>query len=381
MRSACQHQSQPVELPGRSLVLITVADLGGLNGPAIHVLSLARHLALLGHQITLISPQPSAPMPVELGTGVIHHALARRRIPGLPSIALLPQLAAVMRKLPRPDAVYLRASVGTWPLMVLARSMWQARVVVEYNAWLGADLQSMGRARMLASAAQWLQLKEAASADAVRAVTPGLATLLAQHGIDRDKIAVIDNGSDIATFAPLDRQACRASYGLAPDATILAVAGNLWPALDLRLVFKAVRLLADFRPAIELVIVGDGITRASFEAAAVDILGPRPPILWLGARQPAVVNEILNAADVVLAPFTLQRNSITGLAPLKIRDCAAAGRPCVASAITGIVDLGDEPWMFLAPPDDPAGFARAIEAALAADPLIVRAAARRYAET
>jgi glycosyltransferase involved in cell wall biosynthesis len=110
------------------------------------------------------------------------------------------------------------------------------------------------------------------------------------------------------------------------------------------------------------------------------MFGQTPPVRWLGAQSPDTVNAQLNAVDVVLAPFTRARNSVTGLAPLKIRDCAGAGRACVASRVAGIDQLEGEPWMFLAEPEDPLAFASAIRRALAADPVTTRLAARTFAE-
>ncbi len=377
MNSTCPDRVRPSK---RRLLLITVADLGQLSGPAIHVLNLARHLSRPECHVTLVSPEPGRAMPVALGPSIDHRLLPRRRARGLPAMALLPQLVACLRTLAPPDAVYLRASVGTWPIVTFARRRWGVPVIVEYNAWFGADLAAMGRANALVSAANWLQLREAHSADAIRVVTHGLRAMLVERGIAAGKIRVIDNGTDLTTFEPLDQAQCRQRLGLPAEGVILGFAGNLWPALDFKTVFAAMRHLADRGRASMLAVIGDGAGRAGFEGEARVMLGAAAPIRWLGARPPEAVNHLLNAADVVLAPFTVGRNSITGLAPLKIRDCAAAGRACVATRVAGIDELQAEPWMFLAEPESPTAFAAAIEQALATDPALLRVAARGYAE-
>jgi hypothetical protein len=130
-------------------MLITVADLGGLSGPAIHVLNLAKQLAQMDLRLTLVSPQPSAALPVALEPQVSHRLVSQRRGGGLPAITLLPSLISCLKAIESPEAVYLRASVGTWPIIPYVRRLWRVPVSVEYNSWFGADLTAMGRSQAL----------------------------------------------------------------------------------------------------------------------------------------------------------------------------------------------------------------------------------------
>ncbi|MGE4184032.1 MAG: glycosyltransferase family 4 protein [Hyphomicrobiaceae bacterium] len=360
-------------------MFVTIADVGRLSGPSVHVLNLAKHLSRCSSTVTLICPKPSGELHIDHGPDVTRisprFSLSRR----LPSVALLPVLAYLMLRALRPQSVYLRAGAGTWPLALLAKYVLRARLVVECNGWLSNDLKALGYPRLICGVAEWMQCKEALLADSIRVVAGGLVDLLVAKGIPSARLAVIGNGTDVTVFRPLDMMECRCAHKLPDNGRLLAVVGNLWPALDLPTVFEAMRELRDNGVSMELLVIGDGGSRGEFAKRAFEILGPQPPVRWLGSRAPKVVNELLNAADVVLAPFAFS-NEVTGLAPLKIRDYAAAGRPCVATAISGITALGNEPWMFLASPKDAAGFADGIAKALASEPKSTQAMARAYAE-
>jgi glycosyltransferase involved in cell wall biosynthesis len=224
-----------------------------------------------------------------------------------------------------------------------------------------------------------MQVWEARDADKVRVVTRQLRDLLVDAGVPHNKIVHIGNATDILNFQPIDRQVCRRKLGLGPNDRVVAFVGNLWPAVDLKVAFFALRRLARDGIKVTFLVVGDGVSRPSFEALGREILGTQQDVRWLGVLQPAAVNEVVNAADVAIAPFVARRNEKTGLSPLKLRDYAAAGTPCVATAISGITNLEGEPWIRLAPPGDDEAFADAIKGFLLADTTSIRRKARDYA--
>lgn len=366
--------------PGTRLTIyfVTIAEIGVANGPAIHCLNLSKYLAEK-HDVTLISPWPRGTLPAASGPHLRLKPVGLPRLKRLPRAAQLPFVAAALCRLRRPDVIYLRSSIGTSALAAFTKRFLGCRLVVEFNGWLAGEVGHIGWGPGVARLVEKQQLGEARHADAIRVVTPELNILLIERGIPADRIHVIGNGSDLETFTPLNKQQCRAANGLEPDAKLLAVAGNLWPALDLATVFSAqARLRRDGMP-IELLVVGQGIAESAFRKCAHEALGPDPPVHWYGQQPPTRVNQLLNAADAVLAPF-VRASGLGGLAPLKIRDCAAAGRPCVATDVGGIGHLRHEPWVFLARPEDPEAFADAVRRALAANDNEMRHCARSYAE-
>jgi glycosyltransferase involved in cell wall biosynthesis len=367
--------------PGqRPLVMAATVDLGALDGPALHVLNLARQLAALGHAVTLISPAPRRPIGQSLVGGVeLRHAGRAGRPPWLNALNALPMALAIWRSKPRGKRLYLRSGPATAVLAALARAAGVSHVVAEYNGWLADEIDALGYPRALSRLARVLQRAEARRADRVRVVTSGLKAVLIAEGIEEAKVAVIGNGTDIGQFRPLDPARCRAELGIAGDGPVLAFVGNLWPVVDLDVVFEAMSILVRRGRETRILIAGDGVRRVPFERKARALLG-EGGARFLGHLSPERTNLLLGAADVAVAPFHRRRNERIGLSPLKIRDYAAAGRPCVATDLGGIDALRGEPWMFLARPGCAPAHADAIAAALAADRAGMCRSARAYAE-
>jgi glycosyltransferase involved in cell wall biosynthesis len=386
----------------RRLLFVTGVDLAARNGPAKHVMSLVSHLARAGaHEggfaVTVLARQPSTDITSDL-SAIAHPHLtfafvgtpAKANNGGKGTASALPALLVGLLRQPQPDAVYLRSSVFTIALAMVARRWRSARLIVEANSWNAADLAMLGHNVLTARIAEILQALEARLAHGVRTVTAAISDQYRRGGVPAANLHVIGNGADLATFRPLEQISCRQALGLPQQVPILAMIGNLWSAIDLTSVFQALRRLNVPEEGagrnIHLVIAGDGPDRARFESIARTELGAMAEshVRWLGAVSHCTANKVLGAADAGLAPFTVARNRVTGLSPLKVRECAAAGRPCIGTALPGLEELGSERWMYLAAADDGASWALAIGNALAEDPrgpaAATRAAARAYAE-
>lgn len=363
----------------RSLLLATTLDLSVQNGPSLHFLNLARGLARLGHPITVLSPQPIQAIDGTLSESlVMRHVAAPRRI-GLPNaLSAVPLTMEILRSRRRGATLYLRSSPSTFLPAVACRMARRLPLVVECNGWLADEVEVQGYSRMVASLVRTLQRAEARLAGRIRAVTAGLKATLVAEGVAGPKITVIGNGTDTLRFRPLDQAACRRELGIGGDLPVLAFVGNLWPAVDLGVVVEAMAILGRRGQPIRLLIAGDGILREALERHTQALLG-ESAVRFFGHLSQERTNVLLGAADVAIAPFHRRRNERIGLSPLKIRDYAAAGRPCVATDLGGIDELREEPWMFLARAEDAESYAAAIEAALRADRASVGVAARAYA--
>jgi glycosyltransferase involved in cell wall biosynthesis len=362
------------------LALFTTVDISAMNGPSIHVLSIVNGLAAQGHRVSLVVPRPPGAPVMAVAPSVTFVATPPTRRLGIPGAAASLLMLRALWRARRADAIYVRSSPGTLPLAAAARLLASGAVVVETNGWFADELGAMGYRDRIVGLARRVQVCEGRLADRVRVVTDNIKAKFVAAGVAAERIAVIPTGTDTRNFLPLDRSAACHHLGLAPDRRRLVFIGNLWPAIDLVTVFRAMDLLRRRGVDLELVVVGDGTGRAALEQAAAEILGRPPPVRFLGSRGPSEANVALTAADVAVAPFSRARNESTGLSPLKIRDYAAAGAVTVATAVSGIRELGDEPWLMLAEAEDPASFASAIERALAVDAASARRRAREYAE-
>ena len=114
------------------------------------------------------------------------------------------------------------------------------------------------------------------------------------------------------------------------------------------------RELAAARPDLRIVLVGpsslDPAATADLASAGVQLLGPRP------YHQ---VPAYLQHADVVIVPHVVSPFT-ESLDPIKAYECAAAGRPTVATPVAGFRAMG--PPVTTADRDD---FAAAVSVALA----------------
>jgi glycosyltransferase involved in cell wall biosynthesis/GT2 family glycosyltransferase len=104
-----------------------------------------------------------------------------------------------------------------------------------------------------------------------------------------------------------------------------------------------------------LVVVGDGPLAEEMAAE----LERRPRLKWL--RRTDSIDEILNAADVVMIP-----SNVEGI-PLVALEALALGTPVVATAVGGLPELAGTPGVSLVGKDDLAGFVAAIQAAAGGD--------------
>ena len=369
--------------PNELVVFATVA-LDVYNAPALHILNISKELAKLGVKITLVAPRPAGELAVSIsGVDVQCHYttnLTRWRLPN--SLNTLTQLAAVWR-FRKKKRLYLRGSPLSFPLMALARLVGYRPVVLEINGWIFDEVVSLGYGKLPARLFELLQTMEARLAHKIRVVTPGLGQILKDKQIQSDKIQTIGNATDLQVFRPLEKHACRSKLSLAPDKSYLAFVGNLWPPIDLEVIFKAMKQLEDSGDKrageIELLIVGDGVSAGALRDKARKA-GVGPRVHFLGSRSPEQANVVLGAADIAVAPFHVSRNERIGLSALKLFDYAAAAKPVVASNIAGIREFSDQSWIRLFTPGDTDACAQAISSFFTTDLQQAGDQARLYAE-
>ena len=202
--------------------------------------------------------------------------------------------------------------------------------------WLLAPRPERQRRRLAADDALLV-----ARADAVVVCSPDLART---RGRSRE-VDLIPNGVDVELFRT--PQARPADLGPGPVAVYV---GTLH---EERIDLPLLRELAAARPDLRIVLVGpsslDPAATADLASAGVQLLGPRP------YHQ---VPAYLQHADVVIVPHVVSPFT-ESLDPIKAYECAAAGRPTVATPVAGFRSMG--PPVTTADRD---GFAAAVSGAL-----------------
>lgn len=147
----------------------------------------------------------------------------------------------------------------------------------------------------------------------------------------RADLVDIPNGVDIDLFRADDaaRAAVRARLDLAPEATVALFVGALDRAHHYRrvdLLLEAARALPD----LSLLLVGDGDTRAAYEAQA-QALGIADRVRFVGKVAHPDLPGFYNAADIVVLPSELQESF-----GMVLIEGMACGKPVVASSIPGV---------------------------------------------
>jgi 1,2-diacylglycerol 3-alpha-glucosyltransferase len=197
--------------------------------------------------------------------------------------------------------------------------------------------------------------------DCVLAPLPSIAALLRESGV-RVRVAVVPStGIDVAAFAPRDASgadrvaAVRARFGVPVRAPLLVFVGRLAREKNVGLLLAS---LAALPVDTWLVLVGDGPDRELLEAQARD-RGVAHRVRFAGTQLPAVVAEVLAAADLFVFPSTTET---FGLAMI---EAMAAGCAVVAVQAAASSDLLRDGETGRLVAGDPTAFAAAVRDLLA----------------
>lgn len=188
----------------------------------------------------------------------------------------------------------------------------------------------------------------------VIAITPGQRRELVELGIaPAERIVEVPLGLDLAPFSiPLGSRAAKARIGLPPDVETAGIVARLAPIKDVATFLRAAAILAADRPALHVVVVGDGELRKSLEALALESgLGARCHFLGWQADMATVYAGL----DVVAL------SSLNEGSPVSVIEALASGRAVVATSVGGVPDvIEDGETGLLVPPRDPHAMSKAI---------------------
>jgi glycosyltransferase involved in cell wall biosynthesis len=187
--------------------------------------------------------------------------------------------------------------------------------------------------------------------------SPGFIEPLVHEGAERQKIKLVPNGVDTATFAPApDRGAVRKELGF-DGKFVVTYAGSLGLANDLPTVLNTADLLRD-DPKVLFVLVGDGNRRRQCEADAAE--RKLTNVRFIGPVAKQDVSRYLSASDgcfVTLLDTPLFRT----VYPNKAFDAMACARPVIL-LVDGVIRkcVEDADCGVFVRPGDARGFADAI---------------------
>lgn len=280
------------------------------------------------------------------------------------------------------NIIYIQSSPRNFLLTALLKIFSDAHIVILQSEWWGDPDITNKRFTSIRRLLAKLQVLNAKLAHSVHVNTMHFKLLLANHGIDDRKIFIVGNGTATNKIYPLPQQASFKKLNLDPHFVYAGFIGTLHAGHDLECAINAISIVKEIKPYIKLIIVGDGpeLQRMQLLAEQLDL---HTHVIFWGYVPFKDTNILLNAFDIAIAPFRYQKNHLTGLSPLKIRDYAAASLPTIAADIPGIKDDSiDLPWLTIYKPGDHHALANSILDVVEQTDLrkTMRLAARQYAE-
>lgn len=335
-------------------ILHTEASLGW-GGQEIRVLTEARGVARLGHQVLLAAPAEAriATEAARFDVPVVTLPIGRKR----------PGAVAALRRLLRErriDVVNTHSSTDAW-LAALA------------CAWIGRDAPPIVRTRHISApvprnaATRWLY------ASTRRIVTTGerlREQVIAEAAVAPGHVLSVPTGIDLGRFSPADAAAARASLGLPAAVPLVGIVATLRSWKGHRYLLDA--LAAMSRKDVQLAIVGDGPQREALDARAKE-LGIAARVTFAGNRED--VAPWLRAFDV----FCLPSYANEGV-PQALMQAMACGLPVVTTPVGSIGEIvTDGETGVLVRPEDAQSLRAAIERLLG-DPAARRSLGGRAAD-
>jgi len=197
--------------------------------------------------------------------------------------------------------------------------------------------------------------------DRIVSVTDKLKDELVRlYSVPAEKVLVINNGANTDIFKPIDQKQAREKLGLDDSKKYVCFVGHLAAWQGVEFLIHSAPFILEKCPEVRFLIVGDGVMRDKLLEITSN-MGLSDKITFTGRVPYENVPVYINAADVCVAPFIMERNSKIGLSALKTYEYLACGKPIVASSISGVKDLIDLSGGGISvPPEDPGELANAV---------------------
>lgn len=320
-------------------ILHTEASLGW-GGQEIRILTEARGVARLGHDVRLAAPAESrifreAPA---FDVRAVALPIGRKGWQGLRAMRAL--LAGE-----RFDVVNTHSSTDSWLAALACTALRDAPPLVR-TRHISAPVPRN-------AATRWLYRRRTA-----RIVTTGerlREQVIAEAGVDPGRVRSIPTGIDLGRFVPGERGPAREAIGLPREAPVIGIVATLRSWKGHRYLLEAFAALRT--PDALLVIVGDGPQREALTAQA-NALGIAARVRFAGNQ--ADVAPWLRAFDV----FCLPSYANEGV-PQALMQAMASALPVVTTPVGSIGEIVEDGTTgMMVSPRDPVGLGAALEALL-----------------
>jgi phosphatidylinositol alpha-1,6-mannosyltransferase len=239
---------------------------------------------------------------------------------------LLAQLLATTRLIRRlqPDVIHAHWIIPQGLVAVVARRLTGSRAGILCTSH-GGDLFSLRAAplqllkRKIMGAVDRMTVVSGAMAEEVKRIAPGVDA------------CVIPMGTDLThAFVPPQADARR-------DANQIVWVGRLVPNKGVSELLRAFKRVAELRPALRLIIVGDGPLRQDLEREASS-LGIDEAVDFRGALPHDQLPDVYRRAAIAAFPYILAANGVQEGFGLVVVEAMGCGCPVIASDIPALRD-------------------------------------------
>ena len=288
----------------RIAILVSGLPPHQLGGAEIAAAQIAKHAALAGHDVHIITP----------GIGTLDQIPVRkvrtwekRYIRGL---ACVPGMVGAIRRI-RPDIVHVQ-SLYMAPGAIAARLLLGTPYLLYERG--GVELPNPTN-RITYPLAMRL-------ANRVVAQTECQKRSLLQH--HKREIEVIPNGVDLSLFNGISRETARRTLGWPSDALIVLAVGRCRPEKNFRDFILAAECF--HQPHFLLIGAGDQLDK-------LREIGEEGNVEFLGDKNPKLIPTYMSGADILV------NTSLSEGFPLTVLEGMAAGLPIVAPNVNGIPEI------------------------------------------
>jgi glycosyltransferase involved in cell wall biosynthesis len=330
--------------------------IGGLSK---HVEGLSRELAMMGHEVHVITLDfPGAAYEEVTGSLHIHRVAVNLPAPTFHTWVLLfnhffeKRVGQLAKEFGVPDVVHIHDWL-TVSSGIAAKHLLRVPLVMTFHSTEASrSSHSPSPESAMVEGLEWWGSFEAANVIAVSGWMKAEVTSLFKT--PPGKVIEIPNAVDPDKFAEeVDSRATRAKWKIKEGEKLIAAVGRLTAQKGFDDLIRAYASIKRSVPASRLLVVGDGYMRGELESIAEQV-HVRDSTTFAGFISEADLVGVLKATDVVVVPSRFEPFGIIAL------EAMAAGAPVVVSKVGGLAEIVDDSVDGLeVEPNNPAAIAEA----------------------
>jgi glycosyltransferase involved in cell wall biosynthesis len=336
-------------------------DLAANKGDAVHAMELTRNFGRLGNRVVMIAHSSKKRRESDFyDTGVYE---AARTLGSKLVLFLLSVLRAakwILLLSPACDVLYMRDYIFC-ALALPAKLLYSKRVIWEVNgiAWHERSQKAHPVNLLVLPIIRLLDRLARLNADRILPVSRGVMNVLLASGCSASKVALLENGVNVDMFSgDLNSSVVvdeRVRLGIESSIPVVCYVGAIRPWQGLEVLVSAARDISHRCGDARFLVVGGGEELEGLKSFA-DEKGLYKFFIFTGFIPYDRVPMMMALSSVCVAPFAAGRAA----SPMKVYEYMAAGRPVVASRISGLEFVEEENLGMLVDPGDAGGLADAV---------------------